>query len=68
VVEAIEKLDADVIAIVATRSIGWVLQALAGDASGGTGPEDSPRVAARARASKPRCGRAAVAQARGGNA
>ena len=37
VIEAIEQLDADVTAIVATRSIGWVLQALAGDASEGTG-------------------------------
>ena len=36
-VEAIEQLDADVTAIVATRSIGWVLQALAGEASGGPG-------------------------------
>ncbi|MCX5041851.1 5-methyltetrahydropteroyltriglutamate--homocysteine S-methyltransferase [Aldersonia sp. NBC_00410] len=37
VVGAIEQLDADVTAIVATRSIEWVLEALKGDVSVGTG-------------------------------
>ncbi len=37
VVDAIEHLDADVTAIVATRSIKWVLEALKGDVSEGAG-------------------------------
>ncbi|MBJ8347812.1 5-methyltetrahydropteroyltriglutamate--homocysteine S-methyltransferase [Antrihabitans sp. YC2-6] len=37
VVDAIEQLDADVTAIVATRSIKWVLEALKGDVSEGEG-------------------------------
>ncbi|MFG1790101.1 5-methyltetrahydropteroyltriglutamate--homocysteine S-methyltransferase [Nocardia sp. NPDC049149] len=37
VVEAIEELDADVTAIVATRSIEWVLTALKGDSATGHG-------------------------------
>jgi 5-methyltetrahydropteroyltriglutamate--homocysteine methyltransferase len=37
IVRAIEELDADVTAIVATRSIEWVLAALADDAKEGTG-------------------------------
>lgn len=37
VVDAIEELDADVTAIVATRSIEWVLEALQGDVSEGAG-------------------------------
>lgn len=37
VVDAIEELDADVTAIVATRSIEWVLKALKEDAAGGHG-------------------------------
>ncbi len=37
VVDAIEQLDADVTAIVATRSIEWVLRALKGDVSHGEG-------------------------------
>lgn len=37
VVDAIEHLDADVTAIVATRSIEWVLEALKGDVSEGAG-------------------------------
>lgn len=36
VVEAIEELDADVTAIIATRSIEWVLAALKDDKAGGT--------------------------------
>jgi 5-methyltetrahydropteroyltriglutamate--homocysteine methyltransferase len=37
VVDAIDELDADVTAIVATRSIDWVLEALHGDVSEGAG-------------------------------
>ncbi len=37
IVQAIEELDADVTAIVATRSIEWVLKALAGDTEEGHG-------------------------------
>lgn len=37
IIRAIEELDADVTAIVATRSIEWVLKALAGDAEEGHG-------------------------------
>ncbi|CAM2833566.1 5-methyltetrahydropteroyltriglutamate--homocysteine S-methyltransferase [Skermania piniformis] len=37
VVDAIEQLDADVTALVATRSIAWVLGALQGDVSHGEG-------------------------------
>ncbi|KAA0022266.1 5-methyltetrahydropteroyltriglutamate--homocysteine S-methyltransferase [Antrihabitans cavernicola] len=37
VVDAIEELDADVTAIVATRSIDWVIDALKGDVSEGAG-------------------------------
>ncbi|MCX4098837.1 5-methyltetrahydropteroyltriglutamate--homocysteine S-methyltransferase [Nocardia sp. alder85J] len=37
IVQAIEELDADVTAIVATRSIEWVLNALNEDAAGGHG-------------------------------
>lgn len=37
VVDAIEELDADVTALVATRSIDWVLDALTGDVSEGAG-------------------------------
>jgi 5-methyltetrahydropteroyltriglutamate--homocysteine methyltransferase len=35
VIDAIERMDADVTAIVATRSIDWVLRAIAGDVSQG---------------------------------